>query len=310
MKGLAHIPVLLNEAIQALAIKPDGNYIDGTFGRGGHSKKILSALSVKGRLLALDRDPAAIKVGEALAKQEPRFMIEQCLFGELIHPINKRLWGGKVDGILLDIGVSSPQLDQAERGFSFLHDGPLDMRMDPSQGQSAATWLAIAEQSDITRVLREYGEERFAKRIASAIVTSRSDTPLKTTSQLARLIEQASPIREKHKHPATRSFQAIRIYINDELGQLQRGLIQAIEQLAIGGRLAVICFHSLEDRLVKRFFREQAKGDDFPSHFPIQADQLTPTIKPIGKAIKAGPEELAQNPRARSAVLRVVEKIA
>ncbi len=307
---MTHIPVLLNEAVTALSIQPDGCYIDGTFGRGGHSKAILAALSDNGTLLGLDRDPEAIKVGQQLAQEDKRFTIEQCAFSTLSQVINERFWQGKVNGILLDIGVSSPQLDQAERGFSFQYDGPLDMRMNPEQGQSAAQWLATAEMTDIEYVLKNYGEERFAKRIARAIVETRDETPITTTKQLATLIDKASPFREKHKHPATRSFQAIRIYINNELGELTEALQQALDSLAIGGRLVVISFHSLEDRIVKRFFREQAKGDDLPSHFPVTADQLNPTIKLIGKAVKAGEEELKVNPRARSAVLRVVEKLA
>lgn len=305
-----HIPVLLNEAVSALAIHPDGCYIDGTFGRGGHTKAILAQLSEQGKIIGLDKDPEAIKVGRALAEQDKRFTIEQCAFATLSRVVNERLWQGKVNGILLDIGVSSPQLDQAERGFSFQYDGPLDMRMNPEQGISAAQWLATADMGDIEYVLKTYGEERFAKRIARAIVESRETSPITTTKQLAALIDNASPFREKHKHPATRSFQAIRIYINNELGELTDVLQQAVDCLAVGGRLAVISFHSLEDRIVKRFFREQAKGDDLPAHFPVTADQLNPTIKLIGKAIKAGDAELEANPRARSAVLRVVEKLA
>ena len=220
-----------------------------------------------------------------------------------------RFWQGKVDGILLDIGVSSPQLDIAERGFSFRKDGPLDMRMNPGEGESAAEWLAHANMDEITTVLKTLGEERFGKRIARAIIETRDESPLRTTKQLADLVDKASPFREKNKHPATRTFQAIRIHINNELGELSVVLQQAIDVMAIGGRLTVISFHSLEDRIVKRFFREQAKGDDLPAHFPITADQLNPSIKLIGKAIKSGEQELTNNPRARSAVLRVVEKI-
>jgi 16S rRNA (cytosine1402-N4)-methyltransferase len=309
-KGLEHIPVLLNETVEGLAIKADGWYVDGTFGRGGHTKAILANLSPTGKLLGLDKDPEAIKAGQALAKQDERFDIEQCSFATLSQVVNARLWQGKVDGILLDIGVSSPQLDMAERGFSFQKDGPLDMRMNPNVGISAAEWLATAEMTEIERILKTLGEERFGKRIARAIVETRDESPLTTTKQLAALVDKASPVREKNKHPATRTFQAIRIHINNELDDLTEALQQAVDALASGGRLAVISFHSLEDRIVKRFFRDQAKGDDLPSHFPVTADQLNPTIKLVGKAIKAGEQELSVNPRARSAVLRVVEKVA
>lgn len=304
-----HLPVLLNEAITALAIKADGFYVDGTFGRGGHARQILTQLSDTGRLLGLDKDPAAIAVGQDLAQLDPRFSIEQCSFAELTTAAHSHKWHGKVDGILLDIGVSSPQLDEAERGFSFQKDGPLDMRMNPDAGVSAAEWLATAEMEDIAHVIKTFGEERFGTRIARAIVETRDASPITTTKQLADLVDKASPFREKHKHPATRTFQAIRIYINNELGDLTVGLEQALEVLAIGGRLAVISFHSLEDRIVKRYFREQAKGDNLPSYFPVRADELNPRVKLIGKAIKAGEDELAVNPRARSAVLRVVEKL-
>ena len=309
-KGLEHIPVLLNETVTGLAIKPAGLYIDGTFGRGGHTKAILAALSSRGSVLGLDKDPEAIKTGKTLAQEDERFEIEQCSFATLNEVVNARLWQGKVDGILLDIGVSSPQLDIAERGFSFRKDGPLDMRMNPDTGISAAEWLATAEMGDIEKVLKTLGEERFGKRISRAIVETRETAPLTTTKQLAALVEKASPFREKNKHPATRTFQAIRIHINNELGELTAALQQSVDALAVGGRLAVISFHSLEDRIVKRFFRDQAKGDNLPSYFPVTADQLNPSIKLVGKAIKASDKELKANPRARSAVLRVVEKLA
>lgn len=305
-----HLPVLLSEAVEALAINPEGIYIDGTFGRGGHSRKILAGLSEQGRLLGLDKDPAAIAEGTALSEQDSRFSIEQCSFAELSTVVHEHLWQDKVNGILLDIGVSSPQIDEAERGFSFQKDGPLDMRMNPDEGISAAEWLAVADMDEIAVILKTLGEERFGKRIARAIVETREHTPITTTKQLAALIDKASPFREKHKHPATRSFQAIRIHINNELGDLSSVLEQALDVLAIGGRLAVISFHSLEDRIVKRYFREQAKGDDLPANFPIRASELNPRIRLIGKAIKAGKAELDQNPRARSAVLRIVEKLA
>lgn len=304
-----HVPVLLDETVNALNIKPDGLYIDGTFGRGGHTRAILEELSSKGRVLGLDKDPEALKEGQNLAAKDERFTIEQCSFETLSDTVKTRFWQGKVDGVLLDIGVSSPQLDIAERGFSFQKDGPLDMRMNPGEGESAAEWLAHASMDEITTVLKTLGEERFSKRIARAIIETRDESPLRTTKQLADLVDKASPFREKNKHPATRTFQAVRIHINNELGELSGVLQQAIDVMAIGGRLTVISFHSLEDRIVKRFFREQAKGDDLPAHFPITADQLNPSIKLIGKAIKSGQQELTINPRSRSAILRVVEKI-
>ncbi|AFJ02046.1 rRNA small subunit methyltransferase H [Methylophaga frappieri] len=305
-----HASVLLNEAVTALAIQPDGLYVDATFGRGGHSRKILDQLDASGRLLGLDRDPQAISVGQVLAAEDPRFSIAHCAFSELEQVVFGRLWQQRVNGILLDIGVSSPQLDQPERGFSFLHDGPLDMRMDTSQGISAAQWLAEAEESEIASVIKELGEERFGKRIARAICEQRLEQPLTTTRQLAELVDKASPVKDKFKHPATRTFQAIRIFINDELGELTQVLAQALDVLAVGGRLVVISFHSLEDRIVKRYFRDQAKGDDLPAHFPVRAAELNPRLKIIGKAIRAEEAELADNPRARSAVMRVAEKLA
>lgn len=305
-----HLPVLLNETVEALAVKADGIYIDGTFGRGGHTRQILSKLSDKGRVLGLDKDPAAIATGQALSETDFRFSIEQCSFAQLATAVNERLWQGKVDGVLLDIGVSSPQIDEAGRGFSFQKDGPLDMRMNPDAGMSAAEWLATAKVEDITSVIKTLGEERFGKRIANAIVETREHTPIVSTTQLAALVDKAMPFREKNKHPATRTFQAIRIYINNELEDLKAGLEQSLDALTVGGRLAVITFHSLEDRIVKRYFRDESKGDDLPSNFPIRAEELNPRIKMIGKAIKAGNEELAINPRSRSAVLRVVEKLS
>lgn len=305
-----HLPVLLKEAVEALAIQPSGIYIDGTFGRGGHTRSVLSQLSEQGRVLGLDKDPEAIAAGQQLAEQDPRFSIEQCSFADMKSVVYDRLWQNKVDGILLDIGVSSPQIDDAERGFSFQNDGPLDMRMNPDAGISAAEWLAVAEMDEIASILKTLGEERFGKRIARAIVETREHTPITTTKQLAQLIDKASPVREKNKHPATRSFQAIRIHINNELGDLEQVLEQALDVLAVGGRLAVISFHSLEDRIVKRFFRDQARGDDLPSYFPVTADQLNPKVRLVGKAIKASKAELDVNPRARSAVLRIAEKLA
>lgn len=305
-----HLPVLLNEAVTALAIQPDQYYIDATFGRGGHSRVILQQLAEQGRLLGLDRDPLAVTTGQQLAQQDHRFSIEHCAFSQLAEVVHNHLWQQQVAGILLDIGVSSPQLDDAQRGFSFSHDGPLDMRMDTSSGLSAAQWLAQAEETEIATVIKTLGEERYGKRIARAIVEQRAQSAITTTRQLAILVDKASPTKDKFKHPATRTFQAIRIFINDELAELSTVLQQALDALAVGGRLVVISFHSLEDRIVKRFFRDQAKGDDLPAHFPIRADELNPRVKIIGKAIKASDAELAVNPRARSAVMRVVEKLA
>lgn len=305
-----HLPVLLNEAVTALAIQPDGFYIDATFGRGGHSRAILQQLSDQGHLLGLDRDPQAIEMGQQLAQQDSRFTIQHAAFSHLSEVVHARLWQQQISGILMDIGVSSPQLDDAQRGFSFSQDGPLDMRMDPTSGISAAQWLAQAEENDIATTIKKLGEERYGKRIARAIIEQRQHTAIISTRQLAELVDKASPTKDKFKHPATRTFQAIRIFINNELGELTNALEQALDVLTVGGRLVVISFHSLEDRIVKRFFRDQAKGDDLPSDFPIRAAELNPRFKLIGKAIKAGNAELAVNPRARSAVMRVVEKLA
>ncbi|MBL1278037.1 MAG: 16S rRNA (cytosine(1402)-N(4))-methyltransferase RsmH [Ectothiorhodospiraceae bacterium] len=306
-----HKPVLFDEVLDGLAIKPDGIYIDGTFGRGGHAGAILSRLGPEGRLLAIDKDPQAIEAGNVMFGSDPRFAIEQGSFTQLESLVQKRGWQqhNGVDGILLDLGVSSPQLDDPERGFSFRHDGDLDMRMDPSVGQSAAEWLAKAEAYDIRRVLREYGEEKFAKRIAYAIVNARIENPIKTTGQLAALIAEASPVHERGKDPATRSFQAIRIFINDELGDVKACLPQTLNVLRPGGRLAVISFHSLEDRIVKRFMRDEARGDYFPPDLPIPHSALSPGVRLIGKAVRATPQEVDANPRARSAVLRIAERL-
>ena len=308
--GFTHRPVLFDEVLAALAIRPEGIYVDGTFGRGGHAGAILERLGDKGRLLAIDKDPQAVAAAQERFGDDHRFAIERGSFAMLGQLVQARGWAQQLDGVLLDLGVSSPQLDSPERGFSFRHDGALDMRMDPEQGQSAAQWLARAEEYDIRRVLRDYGEERFAKRIAHAIVRSRAQTPITTTKQLAELIAEAIPVHEKGKDPATRSFQAIRIFINGELDDLQACLPQALAMLKPGGRLAVISFHSLEDRIVKRFFRDEAKGDNFPPDLPVPQSALTPRLRLVGKAIRAGEQEVAENPRARSAVLRVAERLA
>ncbi|MGZ0077793.1 16S rRNA (cytosine(1402)-N(4))-methyltransferase RsmH [Methylomonas sp. BW4-1] len=306
----AHQTVLYEEALEQLNIKPDGIYLDCTFGRGGHSSGILKLLNSTGRLLALDRDMDAIASDEAKRlSEDSRFSLNHASFADLSTVIEQHSYTGKIDGILMDLGVSSPQLDNAERGFSFLRDGPLDMRMDSNYGLSAADYLARVEEKELVRVLFEYGEERFARRIANAVVSQRQQQPLQTTLQLAKLIENSVPFRDKHKHPATRSFQAIRIEINQELEQIKTGLKQAVEVLAPGGRLVVIAFHSLEDRIVKRFIRDQAGPKTNPGKLPIKEQDIEQgQLRKIGKSIRAQQQELQQNPRARSAVMRVGEK--
>ncbi|GGW94278.1 16S rRNA (cytosine(1402)-N(4))-methyltransferase RsmH [Alteromonas halophila] len=305
-----HTSVLLSESVDGLAIEPDGLYVDATFGRGGHSRAILSQLGDDGRLIAFDRDPQAITAAEALSS-DSRFCIIHEPFAEMANTLAERGLSGQVDGVLMDLGVSSPQLDDADRGFSFLRDGPLDMRMDTSRGQSAAEWLASAEEQDIAQVIKEFGEEKFGKRIAHAIVNTRDETPITRTAQLAALIDEAVPVKDKYKHPATRAFQGIRIYINAELEQLREGLKAAVSVLKPGGRLAVISFHSLEDRLVKRFMREQSRGKVVPHNLPVTQAEIDAdkVLRTLGKAIKPSPEEITQNVRARSSVLRVAEKL-
>ncbi len=308
-----HQPVLLDEVLQALDVRgegrADGVYLDGTFGRGGHARAILAGLSEKGRLVALDKDPEAIASGSELMDEDPRFQIAQGSFAELERFV--RDWGLErgLDGILLDLGVSSPQLDNPERGFSFMGDGPLDMRMNPSQGVSAAEWIATTPEREITRVFWEFGEERHARRIARSIVMARQQGRLERTGQLATLIEQCIGRREKNKHPATRCFQAIRIEINNELADLAIGLNAAINVLRPGGRLAVISFHSLEDRLVKRTFREAARPGRVRRNIPEHPDARA-IVQLVGKAIRASVDELSVNPRSRSAVMRIAEKLA
>jgi 16S rRNA (cytosine1402-N4)-methyltransferase len=303
----AHVPVLAQEAVAALAIEPDGVYVDATFGRGGHSRLILERLGPKGRLIALDRDPDAIRAGAAL--QDARMTLVHSAFSRL-GAVMGELGLMQVGGILLDIGVSSPQLDDATRGFSFRFDAPLDMRMDPGSGLSAADWLATASEGEISEVIRTYGEERFAKSIARAIVAARQEETLGSTGQLANLIAATVKRREPGQHPATRSFQAIRIYINRELEELSQVLPQCVDMLKPGGRLAVISFHSLEDRIVKRFMRDEALGEQAPARLPIPASMLKPgRLKLVGRAQHASDAEIAANPRARSAVLRVAEKM-
>jgi 16S rRNA (cytosine1402-N4)-methyltransferase len=303
-----HRPVLLDEALAALSLRPDGLYVDGTFGRGGHARAILQRLDENGRLLALDRDPHAIQVAQQLAEQDSRFTIKQGSFTTMQAQVENLGWTGKVDGILLDLGVSSPQLDDPSRGFSFQHDGPLDMRMDNTRGMTAAQWLGSASERDIATVLRDYGEERYAKRIARAIVAACKEQPITTTAELAAVVARANPSHEKHKHPATRTFQAIRIFINRELEEIKEVLQDSVDMLTSGGRLVVISFHSLEDRVVKRFMRDQARGDDLPRDLPVTDAQRNIRMQVIGKPVYASDAELAVNPRARSAVLRVAER--
>lgn len=307
MMASAHVPVLAHEAVAALAIRPEGVYVDATFGRGGHSRLILAQLGPAGRLVALDRDPDAIRAGAAL--RDERLTVVRSPFSRLAAVLDS-LGIGQVDGILLDIGVSSPQLDDAMRGFSFRLDAPLDMRMDPDSGISAADWLATASEEEISEVIRNYGEERFAKSIARALVAARQKEAIRSTGQLANLIAAAVRKREPGQHPATRSFQAIRIHINRELEELSTVLPQCVDRLKAGGRLAVICFHSLEDRLVKRFMRDEAQGEQAPARLPIPAAMLKPgRLRLVGRAQRAGEAEVAANPRARSAVLRVAERV-
>lgn len=305
-----HTTVLLDEAVNGLNLRSDGVYIDGTFGRGGHSRLILAGLGPEGRLLAIDRDPQAIAAADVI--DDPRFSIIHGPFSALAEYAAERHLTGRIDGVLLDLGVSSPQLDDPERGFSFMRDGPLDMRMDPTRGQSAAEWLRGAEEDDIAWVLRTFGEERFAKRIARAIVARSRTQPMTRTKELAELIAAASPVREKHKHPATRSFQAIRIYINSELDEIERALNGALTALAPRGRLSVISFHSLEDRIVKRFIRHHSRGPQVPAGLPLTEEQLRlqggQSLKSVGKMMPSAPE-VEHNPRARSSVLRIAERL-
>ena len=302
----SHYSVLLRESVDALVTNPDGIYVDGTFGRGGHSKEILSRLSSKGRLIGFDKDPVAVEEGNRLAAEDSRFSIVHDSFAAL-----DRIDGQAIDGVLLDLGVSSPQLDNADRGFSFMKDGPLDMRMDPSTGRSAAQWLAEAELDDITHVIKKLGEEKFGKRIAHKILEVREHTPITTTKQLADLVDEAVPVKDKFKHPATRTFQAIRIYINSELEEIQTALQAAIKVLKPGGRLVVISFHSLEDRIVKQFIKKQSKGEAIPRGLPLTDAQINKnlTLKAVGKAIKPSADEVARNPRSRSSVLRIAQRL-
>jgi 16S rRNA (cytosine1402-N4)-methyltransferase len=303
----AHIPVMLEEAIRALDIRRDGIYIDGTFGRGGHSERILDSLGEGGRLLAFDKDEEAVLVARERFGSDHRFSIVHGSFAELSSVVAEQGLEHRVNGLLLDLGVSSPQIDDPGRGFSFLNDGPLDMRMNRARGESAAEWLAGADEGDIATVLREYGEERFARRIARAIVARRQVTPITGTRDLADLVAQACPVKEKFKHPATRTFQAIRIFVNRELDDLQLCLRDSLDVLARGARLVVISFHSLEDRIVKRFMRDTARGPKLPKGLPVRHVETQGRLRILGKSQRASQAELQGNPRARSAVLRVAE---
>jgi len=310
-ENFKHTTVLLDEAVNGLNIREDGIYIDGTFGRGGHSRLILSQLGAEGRLLAIDRDPEAIAIANTI--DDHRFSIVHGPFSALADYVAERGLTGKINGILLDLGVSSPQLDDPERGFSFMRDGPLDMRMDPTRGQSAAEWLQNADEADIAWVLKTFGEERFAKRIARAITERNREQPMTRTKELADVIAAATPVKDKFKHPATRSFQAIRIWINSELEEIDTALKGALSVLAPGGRLSIISFHSLEDRLVKRFMRDQSRGPQVPAGIPMTESQLKALggreLKTLGKLIP-GEAEVRENPRARSSVLRIAERTA
>ncbi len=303
-----HHAVLLDEAIEQLAIQPDGIYVDGTFGRGGHSTAILQRLGNKGRLIAFDKDPDAVQYAQTHIKDE-RFDIVHSSFAELRSVMEARGLVGSVHGILLDLGMSSPQLDEADRGFSFMREGKLDMRMNPQAGVGAAEWISQVEESQLADVLFVYGEERHSRRIARAIVAERERSPILTTTQLANIIATACPSREKGKHPATRTFQAIRIYVNRELDDLEACLPQTQDVLAIGGRLAIISFHSLEDRMVKQYMKKLTLPPKLPRYLPIKATEFEPTLRIVGKAIKPSAEEVESNVRARSAILRIAEKL-
>ncbi|MDP2804556.1 MAG: 16S rRNA (cytosine(1402)-N(4))-methyltransferase RsmH [Gallionellaceae bacterium] len=305
IESFSHDTVLLYEAVEGLQLKPEGIYVDGTFGRGGHSRLILKRLGAKGRLVALDKDLVAIAAAQEI--KDARFQIVHRGF-ENLRQVLSELAIEKVDGVLLDLGVSSPQLDDAQRGFSFRFDAPLDMRMDTSRGQTAAQWLAEVDEGLLAEVISDYGEERFARKVARAIITSRQESPITTTRQLSEIVAQNVHSREPGKNPATRTFQAIRIYINRELEELESVLPQCVDCLKVGGRMSVISFHSLEDRIVKRFMRDMSQGDKLPRHLPIRAAEIPlAKMRLVGKAIHASEQELVLNPRARSAVLRVAE---
>lgn len=305
-----HTTVLLKEAVDALLVDPDGSYVDGTFGRGGHCSELLSRLSDKGSVIAIDKDPQAISAGLDRFQQEQRLSLVHGSFGDLAKIVSHTGKQGSISGVLLDLGVSSPQLDQAQRGFSFLRDGPLDMRMDTSKGMSAAEWIASADEQEIAKVLKEYGEERFARRMARAVIRERALQPITRTVQLAQILAAAHPAWERGKHPATKAFQAIRIFINRELADLDSLLMQIIDCLKVGGRLVVISFHSLEDRRVKRFIRDQEQGIKLPKNLPVRDIDRGVRLVKVGKAIKPANTEVEHNVRARSAVMRIAERVA
>jgi 16S rRNA (cytosine1402-N4)-methyltransferase len=305
-----HTPVLVEEVVSALALRPVGLYVDATFGRGGHTARILKALESEGEVVAIDRDPEAVAAGRSRFAGETRLHLVHGEFADLGAIVRSQTARTHCDGILFDLGVSSPQLDEPSRGFSFSKDGPLDMRMDPTRGQPVSLWLAHAGLDEIRHVIASFGEERFARRIAAEIVRSRASQPLQRTSQLAALVARNVPTHEPGKHPATRTFQALRMFINDELGQIERGLHQALELLALGGRLVVISFHSLEDRLVKQFIRTHSQLDPVLAKLPLQPPGVTPPLRRIGKKQRAGTNEIAANARSRSAVLRVAQRQA
>ncbi|MGA9852175.1 MAG: 16S rRNA (cytosine(1402)-N(4))-methyltransferase RsmH [Gammaproteobacteria bacterium] len=307
--GHVHRPVLLKEAVERLAVRADGVYVDGTFGRGGHTREILARLGQQGSLIAIDRDPEAVAVGQAQWGDDRRFTLHRGAFSMLEHIARQTGVTGQVNGVLLDLGVSSAQLDDPKRGFSFMSDGPLDMRMDPDAGESAAEWLTQAEEKELADVIYQYGEERFAKRIARAIVAVRASTPIATTRQLAAIVSGAVLRRERNKHPATRTFQALRIFINGELEELASCLDQCLRVLAPGGRLAVISFHSLEDRLVKRFIRSHSREMPPDPRAPWVRSNANPSLRPVGRAVHPDRAEIALNPRARSAVLRAAARL-
>ena len=305
-----HRPVLLDEVVEGLAPRDGGLYLDATYGRGGHATALLERIGATGRLLVVDRDPQAITEARRRHGDDGRVVIEQAAFADAPEVVKRLGWHGRLDGILVDLGVSSPQLDDSQRGFSFRQDGPLDMRMDPSHGEPVSGWLARVEEAELIEVLREFGEERHARRIARAVLKARASEPLTTTGQLAEVVRRAHPDWRKGHDPATRTFQALRIRINGELDQLADFLAQATDLLAIGGRLAVISFHSLEDRMVKRFMRGDAEREELPAWLPLLPSESHHRLKPFGRARRAGSVELAVNPRARSAVLRLACKVA
>ncbi len=311
MTEVKHYSVLLQESIDGLLASDGANngvFVDGTFGRGGHSRALLARLGESSKLIGFDKDPEAVAMGEALQKEDSRFTMVHSSFADMKAQLSD-LGFEQIDGVLLDLGVSSPQLDEADRGFSFMKDGPLDMRMDNSQGQTAAEWIAEAETSEIATVLKEYGEERFGKRIAAAIVEAREEKPITRTLELSEIVTAANPKWEKTKHPATRAFQGIRIFINRELDDLSSTLGDVVQLLKPSGRIAVISFHSLEDRIVKRFFREQSRGKDLPMSIPVTESMLDKKLKILGKPFKASEAELEENIRSRSAVMRIAERL-